>query len=138
MVFMVVLNLTTGRDQTALDDILSVLAALAQAPLQGFAIRRQHEDADGIGQSLFDLLRALDVDVEQKVMSFLFRLTQESAGGAVVVAENVGILQKLIGPDHLLKFVMRNEVILLSVLFPAARRTCGVRNGKVEIVNQLK
>ena len=64
------------------------------------------------------------------------RLAQEAFGRAVVVSEDIGILQKLIGGDHGLEFLFGNEEVLLAVLFAAPGRPRGIGDGKVEIARR--
>ena len=87
VVLVVVLDLAAGGDQTALDDLFRIFAAVAQSPFQRLAVRRQNEDADRIGQISLDLRGTLDVDIEQQIVPFLLRLAQELARRAVAVAD---------------------------------------------------
>src|ERR1700728_213749 len=138
VVLVIVSNLTSGRDQTAGDHLFGVFAALAQAPLQRFSVWRQDKNADRLGQLSFHLLGALHVNVEQKVVFFFFRLAQEPAGCAVVIPEDIGMLEKLVIANHLLKFLAGNELVLLAVLLAAPWRTRGIRDRKIQIGNQLQ
>jgi len=71
VVFVVILNLTRGRDQPALDHLFRIQAAGAQPLLQFPAIRGHDEDAYGVSNSALDLRCTLDIDVKQEVLSFL-------------------------------------------------------------------
>src|SRR5271167_3619542 len=71
-------------------------------------------------------------------MAALFALAQKPAGGAVVISEDVGILQEFVGRDHGLEFLLRNEKIFLAVLFASPLRPRGVGNRKVEALDHLE
>src|ERR1700757_3252656 len=138
VILVVVLNLTTSRSQPATDHRFGVLAAFAQAPLQGLAVRRQYEDADRIGQLLLNLLGALHVNIEQKVVAFLPRLLQKPAGRAIAISVKVGMLEKFSGTHHLVEFFAGNEVVLLAILLTASGSARGKRDGEFKIRNQLE
>src|SRR5437899_9144160 len=70
-------------------------------------------------------------------MSLLRRFVQEAARRAVVVTEDVGVLQELFAVYHLLKFIARDEVVLLAILLAPAEGTSRVGNRKVEVRNQF-
>src|SRR5271154_7185900 len=52
----------------------------------------------------------------------------------IVVAEDLGMLQEFIGPDHLFKGHTADKVIVNSVYFLTTRRTGGVRDRENQIV----
>ena len=76
--------------------------------------------------------RTLHVDVEYEVLACSGRDFELAAVGAVVVAEHLGVLQKLAAGDALLEVLAGNEVIAGSGLFIAARRARGVGNRKTQ------
>src|SRR5580693_482127 len=138
VVLVIVLNFSAGRQQSTRNHLFRVLAAFAQARFQGLAVRRQHEDADRIRQLLLDLLGALHINIEKKVVSFLSGVLQKLPRGAVVIPVKVGVLQEFAGSNHSLKFVAWNEMVLLAVLLAAPQSARGVRNREIEIRNQLQ
>src|SRR5258708_17439506 len=137
----IVLNLSSRRGQPALNDFLGLhvlaLAALAQARFQLTAAGRKHENTHCVWRFLLDLTRALDINVQQQVMTVLTRPVQHASGCAVIVAKNLGEFQKLVAADHLFKLVAANETVFASVLLAAPRRTRSVRNGKLQVDNIL-
>src|SRR4029077_15978038 len=137
VVFVIILNLTSGRDQPALNHLLGVLTAFTQAPFQGLAVGWQNKDADGVRQALLDLACSLDVNVEKQIMALLFRLAQEAAGSAVQMTEDFGKLEEFIIADHLLELHAGNKKVLLAVLFATACRARGIRDGKVQVGNHF-
>ena len=68
------------------------------------------------GSLCLDLRRALHIDVEQQVFAFLFRLAQKTLRRAVVVAEDVGILEKFILARSSPRIRSRDEKIFAAVL----------------------
>src|SRR5206468_4576498 len=44
---------------------------------------------------------------------------------------------KSLAGNHGLKFLARNEVVLAAILLAAARQTCGVRDGKLQVRHVL-
>src|SRR4029077_3230375 len=137
VVFVVILNLTRGRDQPALDHLFRIQAAGAQPLLQFPAIRGHDEDAYGVSNSAFDLRCTLDIDVKQEVLSFLVGQGQKPARGAIVVAIELGMFEKFIFADHFFKFGRRHEEVLPSVLLAGARRPGGVRDGEFQTRHNL-
>ena len=72
-------------------------------------------------------------------MTLLFGFAKETAGRAVVtLPEDSGVLEKLVGLDHLLEFFALDEVILLAVLLAAPRIACGVGDGEIEVGHELQ
>src|SRR5579863_247527 len=138
VVFVVILNLTAGRDQTALDNLFFVFASVAQAPFQRLAVRRQNKNTDSLSEPVFDLLRALHVNIEQNVSSLSFCLAQHIPASSVVVAEYFGVLQKFIRVNHALELVARHEKVLLAIFLASPRQASGVGDGEVEVRNQLQ
>src|SRR5580698_5006903 len=136
-ILVVVLNLTAGGNQAALNNLLRVFAAVSEAAFQRLAVGRQYENTDRIRQFAFDLFRTLHIDIEQKIASFLFGLFKKQARRAVIISEDLGVLEEFIGANHLLKFGARNKVILLAILLAAARLAGSVGNGKIEVGDQL-
>jgi hypothetical protein len=55
-----------------------------------------------------------------------------AARRAVVVAEDVGVLQKLAVADHLLEMLARGEVVFARILLRAAWPACGPGNRKLQ------
>src|SRR5260370_3151606 len=137
VVFLVILKLTLGRSEAALDNRFRVLTAAAQSLLQFTATRRQNENADRIRHRSLNLSRALHVDIEQQVLAVSFRFNEKVARSAVVVAENVGMFEQFIFANPFLKLLTGHEIIFAAVLFGAARLASGVRNGKFQVGNLL-
>src|SRR5208283_2093031 len=104
-----------------------------QPPLQLLARRRQDKDAGRLRKFLLHLLRALHVDVENQIVPPRKRLAQKAARGSVIVAKDLGVLQKLLLADHLLELLAGNEKILLATLFAAARRARRIADGELEV-----
>ena len=61
---------------------------------------------------------------------------ERMACGAVVVAEDFRILQKLFAIDHALKLIAGDEVILATFLLGAAQRAGGIGDRKLKAINQ--
>ena len=76
------------------------------------------------GSLSLDLLGALHVDVEQKVVPFFFRLAQKPARGAVVISEDVGMLQKFVVCESSAQILRgkRSNTACRSARCPAERR----------------
>ncbi len=59
--------------------------------------------------------RTLDIDVENNVFVLDQPSLQDSTVGSVIVAEDLGMLQKLAVGDSRLEFFAGNEIVLLPV-----------------------
>src|SRR5579864_4867086 len=138
VVLVVLLNLPAGCHQSPLDHRFGVLATLAQSALQSAAIGRKDENTNRIWQLSLDLRRSLHVNIQQQIMTSVLRLSQETPGRAVIVAEDVGVFQKFVRGDHLFKFFAANKVILFLVLLASAWSSRRVRDRKIEIRNQFQ
>ena len=84
------------------------------------------EQADGIAH----LARALPVDLEDDVMPGLQLVEHRLPRGAVEIVEHLGMLEEVIGGDHLTKRRGVDEVVVLPVDLARARCTCGVGDGQ--------
>src|SRR5215469_4193417 len=138
VVLVIFFDLTAGRQQAALDHVLRILAAVAQAPLQSLAVGGKDEDADGVAQAALDLGCTLDVDVQQEIMSAATGIPQKLARSAIKVVVDFGMLQELSGPHHAVKLVACNEVILLAMLLAAAAGARGVGNREIKVRNKFQ
>ncbi len=78
----------------------------------------------------------LHVDVEQEVAAPGKSIGQSGACRAVVVAEDVGIFEKLAVADHLLEMLAGGEVVFARVLLRAASSPRGPGDGKLQSRNQ--
>src|SRR5208337_1779819 len=97
-----------------------------------FAVGRQHENADRLGEFLFHLRGSLHINIEHKVMPLPFRFFEKPPRRAVVIySVDTGMFKECVGANHLLKFLAGNEVVLLTVLLTAPRSTRGVGNGEI-------
>ncbi len=87
------------------DDLFTVLAPPAQTAVQFGDRGRQHEDRHHITakRRIADLLAALPVDVKHRVAARLHRGLHRGLGGAVEIAEHLGMFQHLARRDHLLR-----------------------------------
>src|ERR1035438_9787347 len=74
IVLIVLRDLAPGSLEPALDLVFRILTTIPKPPLQRLAIRRQHKDADRIGQVFFDLRCTLNVNVEQEILATLSRV----------------------------------------------------------------
>src|SRR6185437_15087227 len=120
-----------------MDHLLGVQAAVAQPPFQGLLVRREDKDADRVLNFALDLRCPLHVNIEQQVPAALKGLLQEALGGAVVVAEHVGVFQELAACNHLLEILNGHKEILAPVLLAAARSAGGVGDGEVQVRHPL-
>src|SRR5580704_3667284 len=133
VILVVILDLAAGLFQAALDHSMRIFAALAQAPFQSLAVGWQYENADGFGKFLFDLRGSLHVDVEQEIVALLLGLAQETPRRAVVILSvETGVFQEFVGGDHLLKFLARDEVVLLAILLASTQGSRGVGDREIE------
>jgi hypothetical protein len=83
-------------------DIVRILRADAQAPLEFVMGGRQNEHADEIfAHALLELLRALPVDVEQHVLAGGQRVHHRLFRRAVEMIEDGGIFEELAGFDRM-------------------------------------
>src|SRR5208337_654723 len=144
VVFGVVLNLTSGRVQPTTDYFLRILPPVPQPPFQILPVWRQNEDAYRFRNLPFDFTRSLHIDVQQEVVTSVFRFMQKPPRRAVILAahffvsKNLRVLQKLIGCDHGFKFFPGDEKIFLAVLFASPRRARCVRDREVQMTNHLE
>ncbi len=118
----------------ARDNVLAVLGAAVQPPLQFPYARRQDEDTDEIVARLFaQLLRALPVDVEQDIAARLASLEHRQPRRAVAMAENFGPFQQVARFHHGGEAAGIDEVIIAAVDFAAPFRPRGHRYGKLDV-----
>ena len=68
------------------------------------------------------------VNVEHQVFALSLGAIQRPAVGAVIVAKNLGVFEKLIALDALLEFLAADVNVVFSRLFVAASLASGVRN----------
>jgi len=66
------------------------------------------------------------IDVEQEILSFLFRLAKKPARRAVVVPEYFGPFEKIVLGNHFFKFITRHEEVFETILLISARFARGV------------
>src|SRR6185437_2668462 len=71
---------------------------------------------------LFELLRALPIDVADDVLAAVERLHHRAARRAVAIAEDDGVLQELALRHHLIEFRAVDEMVMLAVDLAGALR----------------
>ena len=102
------------------------------------AVGRQNKDTDGIGESLLDVRRSLDINVQQKIVTISSGFAKVVARRAVAISVNIRIFEKFSVADHAIELLHWNKMIMLAVLLTPARRTRGVRDGELEIGNEFQ
>src|ERR1039457_4258050 len=95
--------------------------SIPQPPFQLFPVRRKDEDAHRFWNLLLYLTRSLHIDVQQQVVTSVFRFPQKTPRRAVIVAENSRVLQKLVGRNHGFEFFAGYKKIFLAILLAPAR-----------------
>ena len=105
-----------GRPRHAFgDDFVTVLGAGAKPALELGGRGRKDEDTDEIVAGVLgELLGALPVYVEQRILARRQCLLHRGAQGAVVVAENLGIFEKFLAVDHQVELGEIDEVVVLA------------------------
>ena len=93
-----------GVLQAQLTDIGGVFAAVVQAGLQLLPAGGKDEDEHSIGEQLFDLNGALEVDFQNHISALGNAVFNGFARGAVALAVDVGPFQKRIALNHLVEF----------------------------------
>ena len=111
-------------------------ATIAQSRREVFFGRRHDEDAYCVGIFSAHLGRALHIDVEQQVFASGLGVAQRLQGGAVVVAEDFGVLEEFIFGDHVLEGGAVGEVIFAALLLGAAGMAGGVGDGEFKVADQ--
>src|SRR5437588_167253 len=86
---------------------------------------------------LLHLALALNVDIEQHIVSAPRGLVQHHPGCPVIVVEDLGVLQELITGQHLFKLRPGDEVILAAILLAAARRARGKGDRELQVGDEL-
>ncbi|MPM59755.1 hypothetical protein SDC9_106601 [bioreactor metagenome] len=73
----------------------------------------------------------MEVDFEDDVRAVAHPLLDRLARGAIAAAMHVRPFDKAVGGNHGVEFLVGGEEILTTMLFLAARRTRGVRHGRL-------
>ncbi len=124
----VIANLVSCVAQPPFDDCIGIFAARAQPLFQDLAGRGQDKNTHRIGNLTLQLSRTLHVNVEYQVKTLLLGPLQHPAVGAVIVAEDLGIFQKLAQRDALFEIRAGDKMIVTPVHVMAARRAGGLRD----------
>src|SRR5690348_3094692 len=56
---------------------------------------------------------------------------------AVVIAENIGVFEEFVAPQHVFESLARNKVVFASVLLAASRRARCVGNGELQVRDEF-
>ncbi|CWT53239.1 Uncharacterised protein [Neisseria meningitidis] len=120
--------------QPPLDNFPTVRPASVEARGKYVERRRQDKDADGFGQRVANLRRALNVDFQNHVIACRRQRIHTLRACAVIVAKYVGVFQKSFLRDKRLKLFFGNKVIMYAVCFAFTRRARRVRHGNAQTV----
>ena len=101
--------------EAAVNPLLGIGAAAAQAVFQRLQTRRDDEDLDRLGHALADLACALHLNIEQDIHTGALLFLDVGTGCAVAVADVFGVLQQLVLADHAVKLVPRDEKVVHTV-----------------------
>ena len=96
------------------------------------------EDAHHIGAQIVDLGGALDLDIQDHILTGVHGGVHVLFGGAVEVAYVFGILQKLAVLDPLAEGLRLDEMVFHAVSFAGTGGTGGGGDGKIQIIAALE
>src|ERR1700680_139193 len=119
--------------QPPFDHRLGVLRPSAQPLLKNLPAGSQYEYGNSVRNLLFQLSRTLDVDVEQQVHALGGGPIKLAGVGAVIVAENLGILKEFPASATRLELLPGDEKIVLAVPLLGARRPRRVGDRKAQL-----
>src|SRR5690606_12785203 len=85
---------------------------MGQSLAQGLGARRQDKDGLGLGHQPAYLLGALPVDFQNQVVAVGEGLLDPALGRAVEVAEDFGMLEKLVALETVEEILTADEVVV--------------------------
>ena len=106
--------------QTTRDDFRRIRAAADETLLQCLDRRRQDKGGNHLGENLFHLERALPVNFQHDVVSGGEFLLNPKTAGAIVISMDESPFEELVVLLSLFKILLRDEVIVHSILFSGA------------------
>src|SRR5207244_4595906 len=116
-------NLCPRLRQAPRNFLVRILPPAAEPALQFCTRRRQNENRHGLGQLLFYLSRALDINLQHQVETLRVRFPDPFLRCAVaILPEYPRILEKLATSRHGFKFLFRDEIITLPTGLSRAAR----------------
>src|SRR3984893_28394 len=99
IVLTVIPDFASGIAQPALDHVTGILRAGTQPLFEDLAGWRQDKNGNRVRNLTLQLSRTLDINVEHEVLALPLGQLEGGAVRAVVIAEDIGMLQELI-PGH--------------------------------------
>jgi hypothetical protein len=138
VVVLVLLDFIKGDSQTLLDYVVFIQTAVLEALTENLKRGRHDENTNRLRPALPNALGALDINIQQDVVSLRQNLVNQHLRRTVVVAVDLSPFEKLPAQLQIFKPGPVDEVILDTILFIAAGQPCGVRNRKPELRNLLE
>src|SRR5882672_4648184 len=126
-------DFAAGGQQSAIDYLGRILAALMQALSKRIDRWREDENPDGMSKGEFYLPRTLPVDLQQDVMAFPHALFYPQTRSRVEVAMYLGTLDEFAARAPGLEVRDRDKVLLAPVLVSGACRAGGVGNRQGDV-----
>ena len=121
-------DLRPGPLQTTRDDFRCIRAAADETLFQCFDRRRQDKGGNHIRKNLFHLERALPVNFQHDVVDGGEFLLNPETAGAVVISMDESPFEELMVLLSLLKILLRDEVIVHTILFAGTDLTGRIGN----------